>query len=86
MSNIVPFFTVMLFIVLVIVLADRFDKDRNGKIGDAHSRILERREKQHPYMMAMGIHPRLEYEYARYTDYSEEPSDIEKATENHKEA
>ena len=70
MSDLVPFFILVAFIVVVLVVSELVDRNRTKHKGDVPSSVYERREKMSPYTMPTGMKVKSDTSYSGHMDYS----------------
>lgn len=70
MSDLLPFFLLASFIVVVLIVAELVDRNRTRHKGDVPSSVYERREKMSPYTMPTGMKVKPGMTYSGNPDYS----------------
>ncbi|MGY5852607.1 MAG: hypothetical protein RTU92_03485 [Candidatus Thorarchaeota archaeon] len=70
MSDFVPFFILVSFIVMVLIISELVDRNRKKHKGDVPSSVYERREKMSPYTMPTGMKVKPGMTYSGNMDYS----------------
>ena len=85
MSTNVPITIVIVFIALVLIIAELNDRNRKKHKGDVPSSVLERREKMSPYIMPSNMRVKPGMDYSGNPDYSlSVPESLDDSDDNNK--
>ena len=83
MSTLLPITIIIVFIALVIIVAQLADSDRIRHKGDVPSSVLERREKMSPYMVPSNMRVKPGVGYVDNPDYSlSVPEDLDDSADS----